>query len=327
MAASATATTIGAPPDSPAARAAGIRTLLRLDLGLAGRRQPCPSGVGLAVPVLRLVGRARAAPGPGRAAAPARARPRGRRGTGTRTAPRPPSARPPRPTTSTSTRSPAARRACARCPATVRGCSERVEQLERALDLELRVGRHGATWRGLRGAATGARSRASAGSPARRRAARIPVLVATAVAVLGLGLPAVPLSSIGAVSRRRPPRRSRPRRSGGRCGCAGHLGRGRLADPALLLRARRAELADEPPLARGRQVRLRPLALEHRAMAHVARDVVLRHRGLIVDLLPAQQPCVLEAQPGADSGLRRPPPPPGSAAEITFCARCAGTSS
>ena len=46
---------------------------------------------------------------------------------------------------------------------------------------------------------------------------------------------------------------------------------GRLADPALLLGPRSAQRADELALAGRRQIRLGPLALQHRATAHVAR--------------------------------------------------------
>jgi hypothetical protein len=48
-----------------------------------------------------------------------------------------------------------------------------------------------------------------------------------------------------------------------------------LADPPLLLGARAAQLADEAAGAAGRQVGLRPLALQDRAAADLALDVVL----------------------------------------------------
>jgi hypothetical protein len=149
-----------------------------------------------------------------------------------------------------------------------------VEELQRAADLQLRVGGHGLHVTGA------ARTRSPPQEPSRLLIVVEALDHAAGRAGVGrkrrgdllvrLGLdPAAPEEPTALGLALRP---------GGHLGCRG------LADPALVLRPRRAQLAHEAPLARRRQVRLRPLALEHRAMAHVAGDVMLRYR-IDVDLL------------------------------------------
>ena len=159
-------------------------------------------------------------------------------------------------------------------PAIVRGCSERLKRSRARSILSCAFVGTARTWRGLRGA------RGPVPQPHEDRLARLgllPVrvagLVASRLAVLGLGR-RLSANAVAASRRaRHAPAEATPLRLP--LGLGGRVGRRGLTDPALALRVWSAQLADESPLTRRRQVGLRPFALEHRAMTDVAGGVLL----------------------------------------------------